>query len=143
MIRYLYFIFFFFNETATTEIYTLSLHDALPISGKGNGHRAGSLPTRCPRRRTAQVSASPETPGHPPAAIRSAKLAALQARARRRGGCGGRWLAVLRGGSFLPALAAGHPGASRADPADRQPLRQPPRGAGEVLSRPRAHCAAG
>src|SRR2546422_7646891 len=26
-----YFIFFFFNDTATTEIYTLSLHDALPI----------------------------------------------------------------------------------------------------------------
>src|ERR1041385_9437464 len=25
-------VFFFFNETATTEIYTLSLHDALPIS---------------------------------------------------------------------------------------------------------------
>src|SRR3712207_6934174 len=25
---------FFFNDTATTEIYTLSLHDALPISGK-------------------------------------------------------------------------------------------------------------
>src|SRR5690242_21800603 len=30
-----YFFFFFFNDTATTEIYTLSLHDALPIcSGK-------------------------------------------------------------------------------------------------------------
>src|SRR2546428_2110057 len=27
-----YFTFFFFNDTATTEIYTLSLHDALPIS---------------------------------------------------------------------------------------------------------------
>src|SRR2546422_4958592 len=27
------FFFFFFNDTATTEIYTLSLHDALPISG--------------------------------------------------------------------------------------------------------------
>src|SRR5256885_16670600 len=27
--------FFFFNDTATTEIYTLSLHDALPISGYG------------------------------------------------------------------------------------------------------------
>src|SRR5438552_13150426 len=27
--------FFFFNDTATTEIYTLSLHDALPISGAG------------------------------------------------------------------------------------------------------------
>src|SRR6266704_6533890 len=26
-------LFFFFNDTATTEIYTLSLHDALPISG--------------------------------------------------------------------------------------------------------------
>src|SRR2546422_4750290 len=25
------FLFFFFNDTATTEIYTLSLHDALPI----------------------------------------------------------------------------------------------------------------
>src|SRR3712207_7240875 len=29
-------LFFFFNDTATTEIYTLSLHDALPISGKIN-----------------------------------------------------------------------------------------------------------
>src|SRR6266496_6643232 len=30
---FFYFFFFFFNDTATTEIYTLSLHDALPISG--------------------------------------------------------------------------------------------------------------
>src|SRR3712207_8242076 len=29
---------FFFNDTATTEIYTLSLHDALPISGGLGGH---------------------------------------------------------------------------------------------------------
>src|SRR3712207_8958298 len=28
-------LFFFINDTATTEIYTLSLHDALPISGCG------------------------------------------------------------------------------------------------------------
>src|SRR2546427_9961757 len=28
---HIYFHFFFFNDTATTEIYTLSLHDALPI----------------------------------------------------------------------------------------------------------------
>src|SRR5258705_4409436 len=28
---FLIFVFFFFNDTATTEIYTLSLHDALPI----------------------------------------------------------------------------------------------------------------
>src|SRR2546429_982143 len=29
-----FFTFFFFNDTATTEIYTLSLHDALPIWGE-------------------------------------------------------------------------------------------------------------
>src|SRR2546422_10389961 len=29
-----FFSFFFFNDTATTEIYTLSLHDALPISDR-------------------------------------------------------------------------------------------------------------
>src|SRR5579885_3561263 len=29
-----FFVFFFFNDTATTEIYTLSLHDALPISSR-------------------------------------------------------------------------------------------------------------
>src|SRR5258708_31084258 len=34
-------LFFFFNDTATTEIYTLSLHDALPISvtGRGEAHQ--------------------------------------------------------------------------------------------------------
>src|SRR5471032_2810547 len=36
--------FFFFNDTATTEIYTLSLHDALPISAL----RPASRPTRAP-----------------------------------------------------------------------------------------------
>src|SRR6266700_7549014 len=40
-----YFFFFFFNDTATTEIYTLSLHDALPISrvprGAPGPHRLG------------------------------------------------------------------------------------------------------
>src|SRR2546427_1603428 len=34
------FFFFFFNDTATTEIYTLSLHDALPISPGGRSHRS-------------------------------------------------------------------------------------------------------
>src|SRR2546425_6802698 len=47
--------FFFFNDTATTEIYTLSLHDALPIScrarARGLRRRAPSLRrTRCSRR---------------------------------------------------------------------------------------------
>src|SRR3712207_9576166 len=35
------FLFFFFNDTATTEIYTLSLHDALPISGFLHPSRIG------------------------------------------------------------------------------------------------------
>src|SRR3712207_7316350 len=34
-----YLFFFFFNDTATTEIYTLSLHDALPISRLADGVR--------------------------------------------------------------------------------------------------------
>src|SRR2546426_1907033 len=51
-------IFFFFNDTATTEIYTLSLHDALPISRDRHGVRgdrqrrhAGGDDRRPPARR--------------------------------------------------------------------------------------------
>src|SRR5574343_928833 len=46
--------FFFFNDTATTEIYTLSLHDALPISTR-------HWPT--PRSRWARPPARPHWPG--------------------------------------------------------------------------------
>src|SRR3989339_2022589 len=45
---------FFFNDTATTEIYTLSLHDALPISapaGESGGAPGGFLPDRALRPR--------------------------------------------------------------------------------------------
>src|ERR1041385_9270976 len=35
--------FLFFNDTATTEIYTLSLHDALPISAWGSGRNPKAL----------------------------------------------------------------------------------------------------
>src|SRR6267142_1394819 len=38
------FFFFFFNDTATTEIYTLSLHDALPIQRHHRGPRAQVVP---------------------------------------------------------------------------------------------------
>src|SRR3712207_7661556 len=44
------FFFFFFNDTATTEIYTLSLHDALPIS------RATAVPRRSWARMSARHS---------------------------------------------------------------------------------------
>src|SRR2546422_10465395 len=39
------FSFFFFNDTATTEIYTLSLHDALPISWQSRGRWARRRPS--------------------------------------------------------------------------------------------------
>src|SRR2546422_7643025 len=42
--------FFFFNDTATTEIYTLSLHDALPISYNPKAHHVvsnASCTTNC------------------------------------------------------------------------------------------------
>src|SRR4051812_49794157 len=56
-------VFFFFNDTATTEIYTLSLHDALPISsgalyvrtpgmGNGRGDTCSCIRTRGDRKST-------------------------------------------------------------------------------------------
>src|SRR2546422_8468961 len=60
MCVFLLFFFFFFNDTATTEIYTLSLHDALPISngarqgddaGPAHLSRAGAGAHRVPERR--------------------------------------------------------------------------------------------
>src|SRR5260221_4780068 len=42
----LLFFFFFFNDTATTEIYTLSLHDALPISSRPSERATRSAASR-------------------------------------------------------------------------------------------------
>src|SRR2546426_6673007 len=51
---------FFFNDTATTEIYTLSLHDALPISRAGGCQRSPRRPGRAApaafRRRPARIA---------------------------------------------------------------------------------------
>src|SRR5256885_5261028 len=41
---FLWSFFFFFNDTATTEIYTLSLHDALPIYHELTAHRDANRP---------------------------------------------------------------------------------------------------
>src|SRR3989441_11164780 len=66
--------FFFFNDTATTEIYTLSLHDALPIShrqlarrdpgesGGVHGFRNSASPTRFARVRGAVESGERRLP---------------------------------------------------------------------------------
>ena len=42
--------FFFFNDTATTEIYTLSLHDALPICCREMGGTVGRRPDDDPEK---------------------------------------------------------------------------------------------
>src|SRR2546429_4868281 len=59
------YFFFFFNDTATTEIYTLSLHDALPISAR-RPHRLGSqrrLARRLPQRPRRGRGAAPPRGG--------------------------------------------------------------------------------
>src|SRR2546427_9616577 len=43
-----YYLFFFFNDTATTEIYTLSLHDALPILAGPSDRGGGTWQLRPP-----------------------------------------------------------------------------------------------
>src|SRR2546426_8162926 len=63
--------FFFFNDTATTEIYTLSLHDALPIFlplkwgrwklGAGPGQRVLGLHLGLTRSMTAEVATAKAT----------------------------------------------------------------------------------
>src|SRR5437879_13361229 len=60
-------LFFFFNDTATTEIYTLSLHDALPISVRWRrGHllpsRQRSAQRRHHRRRSEEHTSELQSP---------------------------------------------------------------------------------
>src|SRR5277367_6993340 len=60
--------FFFFNDTATTEIYTLSLHDALPIQRDGLHHQlprrwrrdeqAGALDRKSTRLNSSHITSS-------------------------------------------------------------------------------------
>src|SRR2546425_9614777 len=56
--------FFFFNDTATTEIYTLSLHDALPISaGRAQARARGRPPPGPVRPRPLRPAERPARPG--------------------------------------------------------------------------------
>src|SRR5258707_4946999 len=76
--------FFFFNDTATTEIYTLSLHDALPISARWRRERRPRF------RRLAKPAARPRAgrrqelyPGCRPAALRQRFGAGLDRKSTR------------------------------------------------------------
>src|SRR3989449_3506841 len=103
------FSFFFFNDTATTEIYTLSLHDALPISrplararrahsvppqaGAGPRLVSGDLVSDAPRVPADVVAALDRAPGralmlghvHPDADVLGTLLAIGEALQARRG----------------------------------------------------------
>src|SRR6266540_923476 len=78
-------IVFFFNDTATTEIYTLSLHDALPISlaAAGENRRPPSrpLPRRARSRRHPHGAAGGRRPANRSRRRRAAR-ASLAARLR-------------------------------------------------------------
>src|SRR5256885_11438506 len=54
------YVFFFFNDTATTEIYPLSLHDALPISRGTLGAQARASGAREPERPVPEPEPDPE-----------------------------------------------------------------------------------
>src|SRR2546427_6861477 len=55
-------LFFFFNDTATTEIYTLSLHDALPICAPDGLSSRAEGPGRPPRRRVQRAGPATVNP---------------------------------------------------------------------------------
>src|SRR2546427_10449417 len=63
-------IFFFFNDTATTEIYTLSLHDALPITRRA----ARAVRSRAARRAAPERSRLGGAAGMRPRARRPARV---------------------------------------------------------------------
>src|SRR6266487_7161803 len=57
--------FFFFNDTATTEIYTLSLHDALPIStGQTERYEIQIVGHLAPRWRSEEHTSELQSPVH-------------------------------------------------------------------------------
>src|SRR5215213_11699772 len=66
--NYSFFFFFFFNDTATTEIYTLSLHDALPITDRA-GRRSSIQP--------ATVTRPPPLPSNPRSEEHTSELQSL------------------------------------------------------------------
>src|SRR5438034_5914024 len=86
MSRYL---FFFFNDPATTEIYTLSLHDALPAAERQPGQWACRAGGRAARRRGPRApepcdpGAGRARPGVPPIADRARRPANIRARDAR------------------------------------------------------------
>src|SRR3989449_8150779 len=136
-------VFFFFNDTATTEIYTLSLHDALPICSTTRSR---------PRSPTSSIRARP-------CAICSPPRAASSSRPSSWGACASRPAAACARAGRRPTPGCccherqdadrhghGRPGSARRYRArhGRAPARRRhPRGGRPRRPRPRGHRAAG
>src|SRR6266403_6092139 len=92
--------FFFFNDTATTEIYTLSLHDALPI--RRCFARAASTSwsmSRCPTPRSEEHTSELQSRRDLVCRLllekknkRGSNVSLCQKRVLHAGGCGGLWM---------------------------------------------------
>src|SRR5438045_9799324 len=73
------FSFFFFSATATTELYTLSLHDALPISSPCPDHPGGPPPgLAMPRFGSSRFSAVGSADPHPRSEEHTSELQSLR-----------------------------------------------------------------
>src|SRR3989475_8006527 len=135
------FSFFFFNDTATTEIYTLSLHDALPISrGRERRARRRRRGARRGRRRSrGDAAARPPLARRPAADPLGARLRVLLAPrpSRPRPSRGPTGHGVVdpvgrRGDAAAGARRVARPAAPRLGPGGRRP---------GALPRPRRHGA--
>src|SRR5215813_15186079 len=83
----LVFLFFFFNDTATTEIYTLSLHYALPISRRGDApwhaRRDAKAPAQRRDRKSTRLNSSHVRISYAVFCLKKKKLDKPQVEARK------------------------------------------------------------
>ena len=143
---FLYCCFFFFNDTATTEIYTLSLHDALPICSSRSTAAFGSSIAAARKPRIGARSCKPMAyrwafspegsfTGRPRGS-KSSEVEALASRRRRlpRPSCSGAYEAGHRG---LACLGRRH-GGRGFEPAIRRRAHRGWRGPCRLFGRPEA-----
>src|SRR3989475_6095758 len=135
------FFFFFFNDTATTEIYTLSLHDALPISLRALPRRG--LPLHLELQQPPEPARRRAPPAHATRRVLADRVrhrVGLAARARRREARGED---PAHAGDPPPDARRGHP--REGPPHDGAPDRGrgQPRGYGRLPAHGAARPGAG
>src|SRR3712207_2559201 len=116
--HYTYVYFFFFNDTATTEIYTLSLHDALPIYRR-LGHRGACRVVHAGLRSLRRAG------GRGPHRLPAGAVGPRAVRLRRRAAAPDHRSRAGRP-RRSPGRAAGAPPAERPAPTRQRDRRAPP-----------------